>query len=129
MRNHYHNFTFLLTVLLAASTPHCTAQTPAIAPGTPFTVPLANNTTATAIVLPGPNNQAWLVYATSTGQIGLSTLSITTVNPPPPTPTPPPSPVNPPIPVFPTLGPTPTQNCCPGGNCTTGKPETRRRKR
>ena len=129
MRNHYHNFTFLLTVLLAAPTPHCTAKTPAIAPGQPFTVPLADKTTGQAVLLPAPNGQAWLVFSTPTGQIGLWTMSPGMPTTPPTPPAPPVPPVNPPIPVFPTLGPPPTQNCRPGGNCTATKPQTRRRNR
>ena len=80
-----------------------TAQTPAPAPNVSFAIPLTDKTTATAIVLPGPNTQAWLVYATPSGKLGLWILTPTSPTPqpepPPPVPTPPPDPPPTPPPV------------------------------
>jgi len=87
----------LLCLLASAAA----AQTPAPAVQTQFTLPLSDKTTATAVLLPTLNGQAFLVYATKTGQIGLWTMSPTTPpEPPPPEPTPVPPPPNvvPPIP-------------------------------
>jgi len=70
------------------------AQTPNPALQTPFVLPLSDGTIAQAQILPGPNAQAYLVYATKTGQLGLWTMTQTD-------PTPPPDPI-PPIPPQPT---------------------------
>jgi len=68
-----------------------TAQTPAPAPSVRFALPLLDKTTATAMILPTHDGAAWLVYATTTGQIGLYQLTPTSPTPPPdPPPTPPP---------------------------------------
>jgi hypothetical protein len=77
---------FLCWLLLTAM--QARAQTVAPAILTKFALPLADQTIREAIFLPSPNGQAYLVYATSTGQLGLWTLTPT--NPPPaPEPTPP----------------------------------------
>lgn len=73
-------------------TPPCWAQTPAPMASQQFALPLSDQTTATAVLLPSPEGRLTLVYATSTGKIGLWTL---TPSPTPPSPTPvdpPPSP-------------------------------------
>jgi hypothetical protein len=87
-----------LCALLAAA---AHAQTPAPALQTPFSLPLTDKTTAQAVLLPTLNGQAFLVYATPTGRLGLWTMSPTTPTPPPePQPQPPPQPPNvlPPLP-------------------------------
>jgi hypothetical protein len=65
--------------------------------GTRFALPLADKTSAQAVLLPTVNEKVWLVYSTPTGQIGLWTMTHETS----PTPTPPidpPSPPDPPVP-------------------------------
>jgi hypothetical protein len=68
--------------------------TPAPATGQQFALPLSNQTTAAAIILPGRENTHWLVYATPNGQLAAWQLS-------PPGPSPEPQPTPPP----PTPGP------------------------
>lgn len=77
------------------------AQTPAPAAQVIFALPLADKTTAQAVLLPMPTPGAWLVYATPTGKLGLWTMTPTSPTPPPdpsPPPTPPPPNVLPPLP-------------------------------
>lgn len=94
--NHCHATCIYLSILASlTTTPHCWAQTPAPATLTQFQMPLADATTATAAFLPTQDGQAWLIYATPTGKLGLYLLSSTTPNPIPPTPP------NPPIPPTP----------------------------
>jgi len=66
-----------------------TLQTPAPAPNQPFTLPLANGTTASAVILQGPAETLHLVYATKEGQLVFFTLTshVNPIPPPPPTPT------------------------------------------
>jgi len=87
---------FLLLYVFTLPVATAPAQTPAPATMTQFALPLADQTTATAIILPGPNTQAWLIYATPSGKIGLWTMTPTT-SPIPPQPIPPP-PI-PPVPI------------------------------
>jgi len=91
-----------LSLSLCALLPQATgAQTPAPAMQTPFQLPLTDKTTAQAVLLPTLNGQAFLVYATPTGRLGLWTMSQTNPTPPPePQPIPPPTPPNvlPPLP-------------------------------
>lgn len=93
----------LLTILYAAWTKQCTAQTPAPQQNQIFALPLADGTTANAIILPAANGQAFLVYATKTGQLGFWTMTSGTS----PSPTPPPEPPPPPTPPTPPVPPTP----------------------
>lgn len=100
----YHFQTSVLSILLSLllSFPVLShGQTPAPAVQTQFALPLADKTTATAILLPMPTPGAWLVYATPSGKLGL--FQVTPASPDPnPDPTPvPPTPV-PPTPVPPT---------------------------
>lgn len=60
---------------------------------TPFTLPLADKTTATAVFLPTVDGQAYLVYATPTGNLGLWTMTPTATQPPKPPIDPPKPPV------------------------------------
>ena len=87
------------TVLFAGAIAACAAMasgcfsaeaTPAPAPLTPFTLPLADHTTTTAQILPGPEANAWLVYSTPSGQLAVYTLSPAAPDPNPPPPPPPP---------------------------------------
>jgi len=88
---------YLLPCLFAILTGQALAQTPAPAIHTRFALPLADKTTAMAVLLPTQDSQAWLVYATPNGKIGLYLLTPTTPTPPP-EPTPPVPPVPPPVP-------------------------------
>ena len=103
--HHFRLSTLCLSVLLcAALTPPCWGQTPAPALQTQFTLPLADQTTAAAVLLPTANGQAWLCYATQTGKIGLWILTPATTPPnpePQPIPPPVPPPPVPPVPVPP----------------------------
>jgi hypothetical protein len=88
-----------LSVLwIGLSTSQCWAQTPAPAVQTTFALPLADKTTAQAVLLPTANGQAYLVYATPKGQLGFYLL-----NPTSPTPTPDPVPPVPPQPTRPKI--------------------------
>jgi hypothetical protein len=90
-----------LPIILLTPASQAIAQTAAPALQVPFTLPLADKTTAQAILLPMPTPGAWLVYATKTGQIGLWMMTPTAQPEPPPvppTPVPPPPNVVPPIP-------------------------------
>ena len=72
------------------------SQTPAPATNVPFVLPLADGSTAQARLLPTHDGEAWLVYATSSGKLGIFYLSPTKPDPgpnPPPPPPPPPPPV------------------------------------
>ena len=94
----FRTSTFCLSLLLiAALMPQSSGQTPAPAPQTPFNLPLTDKTNATAILLPTHDAQAWLVYATPSGKIGLYLLTPATPQPTP-DPTPPPVPPIPPVP-------------------------------
>jgi len=84
---------FLLSISLGSMTSQ--AQTPAPAAQTQFSLPLADKTTAVAVILPTLNEQAFLVYATPSGKIGLYLLSLTTPSPTPPVPPIPPIPPTP----------------------------------
>lgn len=92
--DHYriHNILlFLLTTLLLTATSF--AQTPAPAPHELFQLPLSDHTTAKAFILPKQNDLAYLVYATSSGNLVCYELSPTTPIPfPDPLPPPPPTP-------------------------------------
>ena len=107
MRHFRTNFFLLLTTIMLGQIDTCWAQTPAPATQTQFTLPLANKTSAAAVLLPTQAGQAYLVYATPTGKIGLYLLTSTTPDPipplppePPPVPPPPvPPPPVPPVPV------------------------------
>ena len=86
----------LLPALLTAT---AWAQTPAPGLQTQFNFPLADKTTATAVLLPAPAQAIWMVYATKDGKIG-SYLLTSTLPTPPPDPEPQPQPPNvlPPLP-------------------------------
>lgn len=71
------------------------SQTPAPAPYQVFSLPLADKTTGTAVLLPTREGQAYLVCASSTGKI-FSYLLTPTTTPPKPDPTPQPDPTPPP---------------------------------
>ncbi len=86
------SFFSLLILFLALSTTPSWAQTPAPATETPFQLPLADKTTAQAVFLPTADGQAYLVYATKTGQIVFYHLTPASPNP---TPIPPPDPIPP----------------------------------
>jgi hypothetical protein len=60
---------FLFVLFIAFSTQSCCAQTPAPALQVQFSLPLADNMLATAMILPAANNTYHLVYATQTGQL------------------------------------------------------------
>jgi len=81
----------LLTLLSTGSTKQFANDAPAPASNVQFQIPLADNTTATAVLLPITDEQSYLVYATSTGRIGLYLLTSTKLIPPIP-PIPPPDP-------------------------------------
>ena len=103
-----------LLILLVAS---ASAQTPAPAIKTQFALPLADKTTAQAVLLPMPTPGAWLVYATPTGKLGLWTMTPTSPTPPPnpaPPPTPPPPNVLPPLPDWIIPGNSATDRNCKG---------------
>ena len=95
------NVLLILLSLLSFCPELSRAQTPAPAIQQQFALPLADKTTATAVLLPMPTPGAWLVYATPTGKLGLWTMTPTTEPPVPPPPVPPP-----PVPpnVLPPLG-------------------------
>jgi len=95
MRHFRTNFFLLLTTIMLGQIDTCWAQTPAPATQTQFTLPLANKTSAAAVLLPTQAGQAYLVYATPTGKIGLYLLTSTTPDPIPPLP---PEPPVPPVP-------------------------------
>jgi len=91
----FRRSTCCLSLLLSAAlTTHSWGQTPAPAAQTKFQLPLADATTATAVILPTQAGQAWLVYATKSGMIGSYLLTPTDPTPPPdPLPPPPVPPV------------------------------------
>lgn len=83
---------FCACLLLAGQ--QAAGQTPAPAIHTPFQLPLADKTTATATILPAPQSRAYLVYATPAGKLGLwLMMKATDPIPPDPIPPPPPEPV------------------------------------
>jgi hypothetical protein len=82
-------FLCLLFILTSNAGP-VFSQTPAPALQTAFTLPLTDSTTATAIILPMQDGQAYLVYATNAGKLGVYYLTPSSPNPPPPPPPPPP---------------------------------------
>jgi hypothetical protein len=90
-------FCCLFSLWIGLSTQPSLGQTPAPALQTQFTLPLADKSIATAILLPTADGKAWLVYAAPTGRIGLWTLVPATS----PSPTPPPEPPVPPVPPVP----------------------------
>jgi hypothetical protein len=69
------------------------SQTPAPALQKSFSLPLTDGTTATAMIMPGPPGQSWLVYAAKDGKLGTYWLTPTD-----PGPGPKPVPPVPPIP-------------------------------
>lgn len=73
----------LLMPLLLASTPLCTAQTPGIAPGVPFQLPLTDKSMASAILLPTQVGPQYIVYATKTGLIGFYEINPSSTDPAP----------------------------------------------
>jgi len=91
-------FACLFTLLIGLSTPRCLAQTPAPKPATFFLMPLADGSIATTVILPTTDEQAYLVYASPTGQIGLYLLTPASLIPPLDPPIPPTPPVPPPKP-------------------------------
>jgi hypothetical protein len=97
--------TLIIVAAIAASLTArpATAQTPAPAAGVQFALPLADSTTAVAVILPATPGRAWLVYATTRGLIGFCPMGETA--PPSPTPSPTPQPQPQPTPPPP---PTPT---------------------
>ena len=95
------NTLFLILSLCAFPIATTQAQTPAPALQVQFALPLADKTTAVAILLPAPAQAAWMAYATKEGKIGSYLLTSTLPTPqpePPPVPPPPvpPQPVPPP---------------------------------
>lgn len=86
---------FALWLMLTAAS--ALSQTPAPATHSRFQLPLTDGTTASAVFLPTLNGQAYLVYATPTGKLGLYL-----VTPTEPSPTP-----EPPVPPLPPLPPVP----------------------
>ena len=85
----------LLAAIFAAATANATfAADASPSPGSPFTIPMNDQTTATAIILPAPNAGYYLVTSTSAGKLGFWLMSQTT----PPTPDNPPQPPKPPAP-------------------------------
>lgn len=80
---------FCACLLFAAA--EAAGQTPTPAIYIPFQLPLADKTTATAKILPAPQGRAYLVYATTSGKLGLWMMTKTT-DPIPPDPIPPPPP-------------------------------------
>ena len=95
------NSLFLFLFLSAPLAQPTIAQTPAPGLQTEFALPLADKTTATAVLLPTLDGRAFLVYATKTGTLGLWTMTPTRPTPPPePQPQPQPEPPNvlPPLP-------------------------------
>ena len=80
---------FLSWLLVTGNPP--AAPTPAPALHQQFMLPLANKTTATAVVLPAPKGNTYLVYATKSGKLGYW-LMTPTDQPIPPDPIPPPPP-------------------------------------
>jgi hypothetical protein len=101
MRQTHATFFCPLLLSIVLSTQPLLGQTQAPALETQFTLPLADKTTAQAVLLPTADGKVWLVYSTSTGQIGLWTMTpATSPSPPiPPTPPTPPIPPEPPKPV------------------------------
>jgi hypothetical protein len=84
------------TLFALAGPPRRALSPPAIRSG--FTIPLADGTSGTAVILPIDANQSWLVYADSTGLLGSYLLSTppAPIPTPIPTPSPTPSPTPPP---------------------------------
>ena len=91
---------FLLAIASATQVGIATAQTntppPGLASHTPFDQPTDDGKTAAAVILPGPNDTAWLCWTTPAGPIVTAQI-VTRAWPPPPTP-PPPTPPAPPKP-------------------------------
>jgi hypothetical protein len=88
-----NQFILPFALLIALSTARSQAQTPAPATNTPFSFQLTDKTTATAVLLPTTDGQAYIVYATSTGKLAFYLLTPLSPTPPPdPKPTPPPTP-------------------------------------
>jgi len=79
---------FLLILIASGSIPAAAEQLPAPAPFQPFSLPLTDKTTATAVILPIDATTAYLVYTTSTGSLGFWTMTQSTT-PLPPDPIPP----------------------------------------
>lgn len=109
---------YLFPFILCAVAASCArAQTPAPALQTPFVLPLADKTTAQAVLLPAPAQAAWLVYATREGKIGFWTMTPTNPTPPPepqPQPQPQPPHVLPPLPDWIIPGAAPRDRSCKG---------------
>jgi len=104
----------LLPALLTAT---AWAQTPAPGLQTQFNFPLADKTTATAVLLPAPAQAIWMVYATKDGKIGSYLLTSSFPTPPPePEPQPHPQPPNvlPPLPDWIMPGKPPGDRTCKG---------------
>jgi hypothetical protein len=79
--------TFLFWLTLIVQTTSAQTQTPA--PATPFQIPLADGSLATAQFLPTHDGQGWLVYATSSGKLATYYLTPTAPGPTPVPPVPP----------------------------------------
>lgn len=87
----------LSLLVLVSTAPTPMTATPAPATQTNFSLPLSDGSTATARLLPTTNGEAWLVYATSSGQLAAYYLTPHQPVPPPTPPTPdPPTPLPPP---------------------------------
>ena len=82
----------LLTILLGSSTLLFAAPPPTPAMLALFRLPLSDRTLANALILPGPNADAWLCYATDSGTIVSYRLTATIPTPPPEPPPIPPTP-------------------------------------
>jgi hypothetical protein len=84
----------LLLAILALTTANASfAETASPLPASPFSIPMTDKTTATAMFLPAPNGATYLVIATPTGKLGFWTMTATT---PPNDPTPL-DPIKPPV--------------------------------
>jgi len=77
-------------IFASASTTHSPTPTPAPIALTCFPLPLADGSTANAIILPIPDGAAYLIYTTNDGKIGIyQILPVTSIAPTPdPAPTP-----------------------------------------
>ena len=90
--HHFQTKSFcLFFALLLPMATHTHAQTPAPKENVPFSLLLADGTTATAVFLPTADGQAYLVYSTPTGKLGFWMMTTKTPEPTP-TPNPPPDP-------------------------------------
>ena len=86
---YYVKLFFLFLTFLIFQEVICPGQVPAPAMNIHFSLPLADQTTSVAVLLPTQDGQAWLVYATNSGKLASFYLTPTRPGPSPIPPIPP----------------------------------------